>query len=49
MKKDADKGRKPLEFQVGDMVLFKLSPNMEEDQQQNTIQRGLIPSYDHTF
>ncbi|KAL0438705.1 UNVERIFIED_CONTAM: Transposon Ty3-I Gag-Pol polyprotein [Sesamum latifolium] len=35
MKKYADKGRRHVEYSVGDQVLLKLTPNLEEDQFQD--------------
>ena len=49
MKKYADRDRKPLEFQVGDKVLLKLTPQIWMKISSKTRQRGLIPKYDGPF
>ena len=43
MKKYADQGRRPLEFQVGEKVLLKLTPQIWKKIQNKQFQRGLIP------
>ena len=49
MKKYADRDRRPLEFQVGNKVLLKLTPHIWNKISSNTRQRGLIPKYDGLF
>ena len=49
MKKYADKGRRPLEFQVGDKVLLKLTPQIWKKFISESVHRGLIPKYDGPF
>ena len=49
MKKYADRDRRPLEFQVGNKVLLKLTPHIWKKISSNTRQRGLIPKYDGLF
>ena len=49
MKKYADKGRRPFEFQVGDKVLLKLTPQIWRKFRNEQIHRGLIPKYDGLF
>ena len=49
MKKYANKGRKPLEFQVGDKVLLKLTPQIWKKFRSESVHRGLIPKYDGLF
>ena len=49
MKKYADKGRRPLEFQVRDKVLLKLTPQIWKKFRSEAIHRGLIPKYDGPF
>ena len=49
MKKYADRDRRPLEFQVGDRVLLKLTPQIWKKINSKTRQRGLIPKYDGPF
>lgn len=49
MKKYADKGRRPLEFQVGDKVLLKLTPQIWKKISSKTVHRGLIQKYDGPF
>ncbi|KNA10651.1 hypothetical protein SOVF_142230 [Spinacia oleracea] len=49
MKKYADKGRRPLEFSVGDKVLLKLTPQIWKKINTKTAQRSLIPRYDSPF
>ena len=49
MKKYADLKRKPLEFDVGDKVLLKLTPQIWKKITGRLAQRGLIPRYDGPF
>ena len=49
MKKYADKGRRPLEFQVGDKVLLKLTPQIWKKFRSESVHQGLIPKYDGPF
>ena len=49
MKKYADRDCKPLEFQIGDKVLLKLTPQIWKKINSKTRQRGLIPKYDGPF
>ena len=49
MKKYADKGRRPFEFQVGDKVLLKLTLQIWRKFRSEAIHRGLIPKYDAPF
>ena len=49
MKKYADRDHRPLEFQVGDKVLLKLTPQIWKKISSKTRQRGLIPKYDRPF
>lgn len=49
MKKYADQGRRPLEFQVGDKVLLKLTPQIWKKISSKNRHRGLIPRYDGPF
>ena len=49
MKKYVDHDRRPLEFQVGDRVLLKLTPQIWKKISSKTRQRGLIPKYDGPF
>ena len=49
MKKYADRDRRPLEFQVGDRVLLKLTHQIWKKISSKTRQRGLIPKYDGPF
>ncbi|RVW70701.1 Transposon Tf2-8 polyprotein [Vitis vinifera] len=49
MKKYADRDRRPLEFQVGDKVLLKLTPQIWKKISSKTRQRGLIQKYDGPF
>jgi len=49
MKKYAYKGRRPLEFQVGDKVLLKLTPQIWRKFRSESVHRGLIPKYDGHF
>ena len=49
MKKYADRDRRPLEFQVGDRVILKLTPQIWKKISSKTRQRPLIPKYDGPF
>ena len=49
MKKYADHDRRPLEFQVGDKVLLKLTLQIWKKISNKIRQRGLIPKYDEPF
>lgn len=49
MKKYADRHRRALEFQVGDKVLLKLTPQIWKKISSKTIHRGLISKYDGPF
>ena len=49
MKKNADRGRRELEFRVGDMVILKLTPQIWKRISAKTAHRGLIPRYDGPF
>ena len=49
MKKYADRNRIPLEFQVGDQVLLKLTPQIWKKVDSKTRHRSLIPRYDGPF
>ncbi|CAL9004849.1 unnamed protein product [Prunus brigantina] len=49
MKKYADKGRRALEFKVGDKVLLKLTPQIWKKINSKVVHRGLIPKYDGPF
>ena len=49
MKKYADRDRRPLEFQVRDRVLLKLTPHIWKKISSKTRQRGLIPKYNGPF
>ena len=48
-KKYADKGRRPLEFEEGEKVLLKLTPQIWKMIRNNQFQRGLIPKNDGPF
>ena len=49
MKKYADRNRRPVEFQVGDQVLLKLTPQIRKKVSIKTRHRSLIPKYDGPF
>ena len=49
MKKYADKGRRPLEFQVGNKVLLKLTSQIWRKFRSESVHWGLIPKYDVPF
>ena len=49
MKKYADRNRRPVEFQVGDQVLLKLTPQIWKKVDRKTRHRSLIPKYDGPF
>ena len=47
--KYADKGRRPLEFKMGDRLLLKLTLQIWKKMNSKTMHRGLIPKYDGHF
>jgi hypothetical protein len=49
MKKGADASRRPLEFNVGDAVLLKLTPQIWKKIKSKIVHRGLVPKYDGPF
>ena len=49
MKKYMDCDRRSLEFQVGDKVLLKLTPQIWKKISSKTRQKGLIPKNDESF
>ena len=49
MKEYANKGNRPLELQVGDKVLLKLTPWICRKLRGESVHRGLIPKYDGPF
>ena len=49
MKKYADQHRRALEFQTGDKVLLKLTPQILKKVSSKTRQRGLIPKFEGPF
>ncbi|CAA0828421.1 Unknown protein [Striga hermonthica] len=49
MKKYADRGRRDVQFAVGDLVLLKLSPKVWKRISAKTVHRGLIPNYEGPF
>ena len=49
MKKYADKGRRPLEFEQGEMVMLKLTSQIWKKIINKQFQRGLISKYDGPF
>ena len=49
MKKYADRNRRPMEFQVGDQVLLKQTPQIWKKVDSKTRHRSLIPKYDGPF
>ena len=49
MKKYVDQGRRALEFEEGEKVLLKLTPQIWKKIQNKKFQRGLIPKYDGPF
>ena len=49
MKKYVDRGRRPLEFVVGDKVLLKLTPQIWKMISSKIVHRGLVPKYDGPF
>ncbi|CAA0826993.1 Unknown protein, partial [Striga hermonthica] len=49
MKKFADRGRRDVQFAVGDLVLLKLSPKVWKRISAKTVHRGLIPKYEGPF
>ena len=49
MAKFADRSRRMVEFQVGDKVLLKLTPQIWKRISKKTAHRGLVPRYDGPF
>ena len=49
MKKYADKHRRALEFQVGDKVLLKLTPQIQKKVTNKLYHKGMISKYDGPF
>ena len=49
MKKYADQRRRPLEFEVGDQVLLKLTPQIWKKIKSRKIHKGLVQKYDGPF
>ncbi|KAJ0084803.1 hypothetical protein Patl1_29866 [Pistacia atlantica] len=49
MKKYDDAKRRPLEFDVGDQVLFKLTPQIWKKINSKRVHRALVPKYDGPF
>ena len=49
MKKYADKGKRLLEFEEGETVLLKLTPQIWKKIRNKQFKRGLIPKYDNPF
>ena len=49
MKKYVDKGRRPLEFEEGEKVLLKLTPQIWKKIRNKQFQRGLLLKYDCPF
>ena len=49
MKKYADKHRRALEFQVGDKVLLKITPQIWKKVTDKRYHKGLISKYDRPF
>ncbi|XP_073105624.1 uncharacterized protein [Elaeis guineensis] len=49
MKKYADRGRRGREFQVGDQVLLKLTPQIWKKISSKMVHQGLVPKYDGPF
>ncbi|KAL0388133.1 UNVERIFIED_CONTAM: Transposon Ty3-G Gag-Pol polyprotein [Sesamum radiatum] len=49
MKKYADMGRRHVEFNAGDQVLLKLTPQIWKKISSKSVHRGLIPKYDGPF
>lgn len=49
MKKYADAGRQPLEFNVGDKMLLKLTPQIWKKINSKMVHRRLVPKYDGPF
>ena len=49
MKKWADTSRRPLEFDVGDQVMLKLTPQVWKKVSRKTAHKGLIQKYDGPF
>ena len=49
MRKYADQGRRPLDFQVGDRVWLKLTPQVWKKLHRKDVHKGLISRYDGPF
>ena len=49
MKKFVDRDRRAVEFDVGDKVLLKLTPQIWKRISAKTVHRGLVPRYDGPF
>ncbi|CAA0822950.1 Unknown protein [Striga hermonthica] len=49
MKKYADRGRRDVQFAVGDLVLLKVSPKVWKRISAKAVHRGLIPKYEGPF
>ena len=49
MKKYVDKGKRPLEFEEGEKVLLKLTPQIWKKIRNKKFQSGLISKYDDPF
>jgi hypothetical protein len=49
MKKYADRNRRPLEFQVGDLVMLKLTPQIWKKITSKRWHKGLFQWYDGPF
>lgn len=49
MKKYADARRQPLEFNVGDKMLLKLTPQIWKKINSKMVHQGLVPKYDKPF
>lgn len=49
MKKYEEKGRRALEFKVGDKILLKLTLQIWKKLSSKVVHRGLIPKYDGPF
>ena len=49
MQKQANQNRRPLDFNVGDMVLLKLTPQIWKKIMGKNHHRGLVPKYDGPF
>lgn len=49
MKKWADESRRAVEFEVGDLVMLKLTPHVWKKISRKTAHKGLIQRYDGPF